>query len=269
MRIQFFWTAVRAVIKGSDWARRAAPVMLLMGALFAGVAVWLTIPTQASHWFWKGWERMFSPSATANAIPGALAQPENLGTNGNYTITVSDEPSAGTSALEGTIVFAVNVSGGMTGGYSDVVGIVHGLVLASGAFTSFDAPNAGSSTPSGWFQGTTGIAIDTAGEVVGISADSNNQFHGLLRVAATGAITEFDDPNAPTATSSRGTSPMATNDAGQIVGSIPRAAITPPRSTTVFCTPSPMKASRKLTNRMLEPETPLQAIRRKAQPNGH
>ena len=218
LRIQFFWTAVRAAIKGSDWARRAAPVMLLSGALFAGAAVWLTTSTQASHWVWKGWERMFGPSATANAIPGALAQPESPGTSGNYTIITIDEPNAGTSALEGTIVFAVNASGGMTGGYSDAVGIVHGFVDANGAFTSFDAPNAGSSPPSGWFQGTTGIGIDTAGDVVGISADSNNAFHGVLRVAATGAVTEFDDPNAPTATTSRGTSPMAINDAGQIVG---------------------------------------------------
>ncbi len=218
VRIQFFWTAVRAAIKGSDWARHAAPVILLIGALFAGAAVWLTTSTQASHWVWKGWERMFGPSATANAIPGALARPESSGTSGNYTITVIDEPSAGTSALEGTIVFAVNASGGMTGGYSDVVGIVHGFVYADQTFTSFDAPNAGSSPPSGWFQGTTGIGIDTAGDVVGISADSNNAFHGVLRVAKTGAITEFDDPNAPTATTSRGTWPMAINDAGQIVG---------------------------------------------------
>ena len=217
LRIQFFWTAVRAAIKGSDWARRAAPVMLLTGALFAGAAVWLTTYTQASHWAWKGWERMFGPSATANAIPGTLARLEDSGTSGNGTIITIDEPNAGTSALEGTIVFAVNASGVMTGAYSNKPGIAHGFVYADGTFTPFDAPNAGSSPPSGWFQGTTGIAIDTAGDVVGISADSNNAYHGILR-EANGTLTEFDDPNAPTATSSRGTYPMAINDAGQIVG---------------------------------------------------
>ena len=53
--------------------------------------------------------------------------------------------------------------------------------------------------------------------MAGIYADSNNAYHGFVRSAA-GAITTFDDPNAPTANSSRGTFPMAMNDAGQIVG---------------------------------------------------
>jgi Chitobiase/beta-hexosaminidase C-terminal domain len=217
-RIQFFWTAVRAAIKFSDWARRAATAMLLIGALLAGAAVWLTASAKASHWVWKGWERLFGPSATAYAIPGALAQPEGSGTSGNYTITAIDEPSAGTSATEGTIVFAVNASGAMTGAYSDQTGVGHGFVYANGTFTSFDAPNAGSSPPLDWFQGTLGIGIDTAGDVVGTYADSNNAYHGFLRSAATGTVTEFDDPNAPKGTSSRGTFPLGINDNGQVVG---------------------------------------------------
>ena len=218
VRIQFVWAAVRAAIKFSDSARRVAPVMLFVGALFAGTCVWLTASAKAGHWVWKGWERMFGPSATANANPRALAQPDSSGTSGNYTITAIDEPSAGASATEGTLVFGVNASGAMTGTYSDQVGVGHGFVYANGTFTSFDAPNAGSSPPAGWFQGTVATGIDTAGDVVGAYADSNNAYHGFYRSASTGTITEFDDPNAPTATSSRGTFPLGINDAGQIVG---------------------------------------------------
>lgn len=217
VRIQFLWSTVRAAIKFSDWARRAAPVMLLMGVLFTGAAVWLTVSTEANHWVWKGWERMFGPAATINASPGALAQPEGSGMSGNYTITAIDEPNAGTSATEGTLISAISASGTMTGGYSDSAGVLHGLVYANGKFTSFDAPNAGSSPQSGYFQGTLGIGIDTAGDVAGIYADSNNAYHGFI-LPAGGTLTGLDDPNAPTATSERGTFPMAINDNGQIVG---------------------------------------------------
>ncbi len=163
---------------------------------------------------------MFGLSGTANAIPGALAQPEGSDTGGNYTITAINEPSAGASALQGTVVFGINASGAVTGSYSDQTDLGHGFVCAAGgaSCTSFDAPNAGTSPPAGSFQGTIGIGIDTAGDVVGVYFDSNNAYHGFLRNAATGTITEFDDPNAPTANSSRGTFPSGINDNGQIVG---------------------------------------------------
>ena len=189
--------------------------MLLMGVLFAGAAVWLTTSAEASHWVWKGWERLFGPTSLTNVSPRIFAQ---TGGSPNYTITTIDEPSAGTSATEGTIVFAVNASGAITGAYSDQAGVAHGFVDANGTFTSFDAFNeTGLSPKSGWFQGTTGISIDSSGDVAGTYADSNNAYHGFVRSAA-GTITTFDDPNAPTATSSRGTFPMSINDAGQIVG---------------------------------------------------
>ncbi len=215
VRIQFFAAAVRAAIKLSDWGRRAAPVLLLVAALFAGAAVWLTASAGANHWVWKGWERVFGPSSITNARPRVFAQ---IGGSGAYTITALNEPSAGTSATEGTIVFAVNASGAMTGGYSDAAGIVHGFVYTNGTYTSFDATSIGSSPQSGWFQGTIGIGIDTAGDVVGAYADSNNAYHGFLLKANSTTPIELDDPNAPTATSSRGTFPMGINDNGQIVG---------------------------------------------------
>jgi hypothetical protein len=212
--------AIHMVISTADALRRFWLIALICLVTFAGAAVWLTTSTKASQWVWKGWERVFGSPAAGNAGLSALAQPQTSGTTG-YMITVIDEPIAGTSAVEGTIVFAVNASGAMTGSYSDQTDVGHGFVCAAGgtSCTSFDAPNAGSSPPAGWFQGTVGIAIDTAGDVVGIYIDSNNAYHGFLREAASpNTITVLDDPNAPTATSSRGTFPTSINDNGQIVG---------------------------------------------------
>lgn len=217
VRTQLFWSAVHAAIRISDWARRTAPALLLTGTLLAGAAVWLTTTASASHWVWKGWERLFGPAATAGAHPAALAQPD-ISPAGGYTITAIDEPSAGTSAIEGTVVFGVNASGAMTGAYSDHAGVAHGFVYANGTFASFDAlTETGLSPQAGWFQGTFGFGIDTAGDATGMYIDANNAEHGFLRTA-NGTITTLDDPNAPTATSSRGTSPLSINDNGQIAG---------------------------------------------------
>jgi hypothetical protein len=214
VRTQFFWAAIRGAIKFSDWGRRAAPFMLLTGIAVAGSAVWLTTSTKASHWAWKSWDRMFGPPSL-NARPRVFAL---LGGNGNYTISSVNEPSAGTAALEGTFVLGVNASGAMTGSYSNATGVGHGFVYANGTFTSFDAFNeSGLNPPSGTLQGTLSMGIDSAGDVAGMYADSSNAVHGFLRTAS-GTITVLDDPNAAVETSSRGTSPMAINDSGQITG---------------------------------------------------
>ena len=209
--------AIHMVIFTADTLRRFWLIALISFAMVAAASVWLTTSARASHWVWKGWERMLGPSESANATPGALVQPESSSTG--YAITAIDETNAGTSAMEGTIVFGVNASGAMTGSYSDQVDVEHGFVYANGTYTSFDAPNAGSSPPLGWIQGTIGIGIDTAGDVIGAFIDSNNAYHGFLRGAASpNTITVLNDPNAPTATSSRGTFPTGINDNGQIVG---------------------------------------------------
>ncbi len=211
--------AIHMVISTADTLRRFWLIALICVVTFAGAAVWPTARTKAADWVWKGWERMFGPFAAANATPGPLAQPGSSGTPG-YTITSIDEPSAGTSAVEGTIIFGVNASGAMTGAYSSQSEVGLGFVCTAGgtSCTSFDAPDAGSTPSSGSLQGTLGIAIDTAGDVAGVYADTNFAYHGFWRSATTGTITEFDDPNAPTPTSSRGTFPTSINDNGQIVG---------------------------------------------------
>jgi hypothetical protein len=207
------------VISTADALRRFWLIALICLVMVAGASAWLTTSTKASQWVWKGWERLFGPQDTATKSLGALAQPESSDPSA-YTITAIDEPSAGTSAVEGTFVLALNASGAMTGGYSDQVGIVHGFVCAAGgaSCTSFDAPNAGSSPRTGWFQGTIGTAIDTAGDVAGSYADSNSAYHGFVRVASSGTVIEFDDPNDSSPATSRGTFPMGINDSGQIVG---------------------------------------------------
>ena len=82
--------------------------MVLMGTFLAVAAVWLTTSAKANHWAWKSWERLFGPASINEPALHVLAQPNG---NGVYTITTIDEPNAGTSATEGTIVFAINASG--------------------------------------------------------------------------------------------------------------------------------------------------------------
>lgn len=145
-----------------------------------------------------------------------LAQPDASGTSG-LDIVSFDDPSAGASTLQGTMGTVINASGEVAGMYSNSLGLVHGFVrTAGGAITNFDAPGAGTSSPTGKVQGTVPTAIDTAGDVTGVYIDVNNAYHGFLRTAD-GTITEFDASGASSA-ANRGTSPMAMNDAGEIVG---------------------------------------------------
>lgn len=207
--------AMRGPIRVAEGLRRTWPAVLLGLAMLAAGAVWLATAASARTWAWNSLERLLGHATLHGGKPHVFAQ---LGGSGAYTITTIDEPSAGTGATEGTIIFGVNASGGMTGAYADRAGVAHGFVDVNGTFTSFDALNeTGLSPKFGWFQGTTGISIDSAGDVAGAYVDGNNASHGFVRSAA-GTITTFDDPNAPTANSSRGTFPLNMNDSGQIVG---------------------------------------------------
>ena len=206
--------AIHAVIVTADTLRRFWLIALICLVMFTGAAVWLESAVSARTWAWKSWERLFGPPSLHSAQPHVFAQ---LGGSGVYTITTIDEPNAGASTAEGTVVFGINASGGMTGAYADQAGVAHGFVDVNGTFTSFDAFNeTGLSPKFGWFQGTSGISIDSAGDVAGAFIDSNNAYHGFVRSAA-GTITTFDDPNAPTANSSRGTFPLSINN-GRVVG---------------------------------------------------
>jgi hypothetical protein len=77
----------------------------------------------------------------------------------------------------------------------------------NGAFTTFDAPGAGT----GQFQGTEGEGINPQETVSGYDIDAGGVAHGYVR-AKDGAITTFDAPG------STGTLATAINPSGVITG---------------------------------------------------
>lgn len=77
--------------------------------------------------------------------------------------------------------------------------VVHAQGSGSPTYTSFDAKDAGTAM----LQGTAGLSINAAGDVAGTylnapNSNVTNLAHGFLRVASSGAITEFDAPDAGT-----------------------------------------------------------------------
>jgi uncharacterized membrane protein len=81
------------------------------------------------------------------------------------------------------------------------------LAAQTPSFVFFDAPGAGS----GDEQGTVSAALNQSGVVTGHYVDSARATHGFLR-QGNGVIVEFDAPGLTN------TTPVAINDAGQIVG---------------------------------------------------
>lgn len=82
---------------------------------------------------------------------------------------------------------------------------------SSASFTSFDAPNAGTSS----YQGTFALAIDASGDVAGAYLDKHDIEHAFLR-SASGSITTIDAPN--TGTKSSLTFPVGFDTAGDLLG---------------------------------------------------
>src|SRR5205807_84513 len=116
------------------------------------------------------------------------------------TITTFDAPGAGTAAGQGTIAFAINLSGAIAGFTRDANNARHGFLRApDGTFTIFDDPNAGSCSAScgniGNGQGTRAFAINPSGQIVGSYTDNIGRCHGYVR-AASGTITPIDAPGA-------------------------------------------------------------------------
>jgi len=113
----------------------------------------------------------------------------------NGSFTKFDALGAGSNPYsdDGTVAFAVNATGTVTGYYNSSTSGAHGFVRAvNGAITSFDAPEALSG---GGFLGTNPTSIDAAGEIAGTYIDSSSKRHGFLR-DANGTIVPFDAPGA-------------------------------------------------------------------------
>ncbi len=209
------WTAVRAAIKFSDWARRAAPVLLLIAALFAGTAAWLTWSASAHVWERKSWNRLFGGSARPSArdASATIARPEDSASGGTYTII--DISGAGTSAGTGTLAGGIDAAGDVAGVYLDSNEAAHSFLrTADGTVTPINAPLAGT----GATQGTFALNIDPTGSyVTGMYADSSNVYHGFLFQTANDTLTTIDVSGAGT-TGHRGTIALGVNSAGTVVG---------------------------------------------------
>ena len=104
------------------------------------------------------------------------------------TIITFDAPGSGTGAGQGTITFAINPAGTISGRYADAVNAIHGFVRTrDGAIVTFDAPGAGT----GPRQGTRPFSINPVGASAGYYNDASNVFHGFLR-SRHGVITIFN-----------------------------------------------------------------------------
>ncbi|HJW37858.1 MAG TPA: hypothetical protein VJ420_04475, partial [Candidatus Udaeobacter sp.] len=128
-----------------------------------------------------------------------LAHSVNAGGT-NTTITTFDAPGAGTAAGQGTIAFAINLSGAIAGFTRDANNARHGFLRApDGTFTIFDDPAAGTCSAScgtiGNGQGTRAYAINPSGQIVGFYTDNSARCHGYVR-AANGTFTQIDAPDA-------------------------------------------------------------------------
>ncbi len=210
LRTRIVEISIGTAIRLSSRARRAAPVLLLIGAMFAGTAAWLSTSVKANHWVRKGWEGMFGPPLLSNVGPHVFAQ---LGGTGNYTVTALNETGAGTSALNGTVALCIDAAGDVAGIYVDSSLSAHGFVqAANGTVSTFDAPNAGTTLS----EGTYPLSIDSNGDIAGMYVDLNGDYHGFTRVG--GVLSEYDAPGSLPAGGHRGTILTGINTAGTVVG---------------------------------------------------
>ncbi len=94
----------------------------------------------------------------------------------------------------GTGAMSIDSTRGITGGFVDPQGAMRGYVRSvSGAFSTFDAPNAGTGED-GAFEGTAGFGMNSAAAIAGSYIDRNLVIHGFVfapasRVATTTTLT--------------------------------------------------------------------------------
>jgi hypothetical protein len=217
-----FQSAVRALAKVSDKARRAGPLAILCLTVLTLGVVCLTGDALTRAWItMNGSGTVGCFSCGQHEVYAALrtpARPQEVTVSGStLTFTTFDAPGAGAGMLQGTIGTSINASGDIAGVYLTAPNVAHGFVRSIGTgtptFATFDAPGAGTSLN----QGTFPASINTAGDVAGMYFDAGNAYHGFLRTA-TGTITVFDVPGAPTVIGHRGTLPISMNAGGEITG---------------------------------------------------
>ena len=132
--------------------------------------------------------RPLTTAMTSMLLLGLLASSGSGGTNDGVlnfsttplllrqpTITTFDAPGSGTGPGQGTITFAINPAGTISGRYADAAGAIHAILRSpDGTIISFDAPGAGT----GPRQGTRPFSINPAGTSAGYFNDASGVFHG-------------------------------------------------------------------------------------------
>src|SRR4030095_11051338 len=101
--------------------------------------------------------RLLSTAMTSMSLVGILAPSASAGTSDGFlnfsikrfagqqpTIITFDAPGSGTGPGQGTIAFAINPAGTISGRYIDTGNAIHAIVRSpDGGITAFDAPGAG------------------------------------------------------------------------------------------------------------------------------
>src|SRR5262249_33974725 len=121
---------------------------------------------------------ILAPNGSGGTSDGAMNFSNTPWLRPQPTIITFDAPGAGTGPGQGTIAFAINPAGTISGRYADAGTAIHAIVRTpDGAITTFDAPGAGT----GFRQGTRPFSINPAGATAGYYNDASNVFHGFLR----------------------------------------------------------------------------------------
>jgi len=145
--------------------------------------------------------------------------------SGNGTMTAPiNAPGAGTGpngkiSFRGTLPMSINASEDIGGIYSDTNGAYHGFLYTAGsatpAFTTFDAPGAGTA---GIIPGTAALSINAGGDTSGIYTDASGARHGFLRTAAGTITAPIDAPGAATTGMFSGTILTSINSLNDMTG---------------------------------------------------
>jgi hypothetical protein len=124
------------------------------------------------------------------------------------TFTTFDAPGAVLGAYLGTYPTSINITGAITGSYSDMNFVIRGFVRSpGGTMTSFDAPATGTDPSS----------MNAAGSIAGsYLAGVYGVFHGFVR-APGGTMTTFDAPGVLLC-NAQGTFASSINTGGLVAG---------------------------------------------------
>jgi hypothetical protein len=142
---------------------------------------------------------------------------------GTFTAPIN-APGAGTGpggkvTFMGTLPFGFDAAGDIVGTYADANGVNHGFVYtaasATPAFTTFNAPGAGTT---GLFPGTGALNTNAGGDSSGLYTDTTGVRHGFFRTAAGTITAPIDAPGAATTGMFSGTILTSINTLDDITG---------------------------------------------------